>query len=785
MNTDYGRFSADGREYIITNPDTPRPWHNYLFNETYLVNLTQHGTGASFWQPKGEGLRVNLTEDRDGSGGPRFVYLRDRDSGKSWSLTGAPLFKPLEEWECRIGLGYQTMRSVHDGIGAGWRVFVPQTGDRAEIWTLTVANSGGRPRRISVFPYLEMHLTGGSTLMDFISVLGGHYDEGAHAVFGINSCVKFPPDFKAFLASDRKPDGATVSRDAFLGHYRTYVNPKAVEEGDVHNPRAGTEWLGASLRHDLEIGPGETVTINCVVGVMETVDEGRKVIHRLLQPGAVENAFGELNGLADSLCSRTVITTPDPEFDRWTNIWLKHQLAFVGKWGRVIGRGFRDVLQDSFGQRLTDPRGARECILEVASKQYPDGRGIRAWRLPTAQLDLQDYADSPSWLIMAVALYLKETGDFAILEESVSFLNPEEPYSEPEACASLWEHVLRAQRHLLSDRGTHGLSLIHYGDWCDTMNGVGAAGKGESVMLSMQVKWGCDLLAELAEVLGHGAIAREMEAGAQEMARAINATAWDGQWYLRAFDDNGIPVGSSSPPEEDRGEGLIFLNPQSWALISGVADEERRSRAVQSALERLDVGYGMVLNAPSFTALIPRIGQMTAMTPGFYENGSVYVHGNCFWIYALAVAGLPDAAFKAFKDILPDTPNKPRTDTEPFVVPNYYIGPDVERRRECNLYLSGWRTGSAAWLYMTAVEAILGVTAEYRGLRIRPCLPEGWKRASIDRVYRDCVHHITFERASGSGNGIERIEVDGEVIDGTLIEPAPGMDRRMVHVVLT
>ncbi len=359
MNTDLGAFTADGREYVITDPRTPRPWHNYLCNRTYLVNLTQHGTGASFWQPAGEGLRVNVTEDRDGSGGPRFVYLRDNDSGAFWSLTGAPRFEDFAEWECRVGLGYQVMRSVHHGIEASWRVFVPQSAERAELWTLTVANPGARPRRISVFPHLELHLTGGSTLMDFIAVLGGRYVPDCHAVFGINSCVKFPPDFKAYLASDRRPEAATVSRDAFLGHYRTYCNPLAVERGDVHNDQAGTEWLGASLRHDLTLAPGGQAVIHCAVGVMRDETEGRAAIGRLLAPGAPDAAFAELRAQTAARCGRLVVSTSDPRFDRWVNIWLKHQLRFVRHWGRVIGRGFRDILQDCFGHRLTDPAAAR------------------------------------------------------------------------------------------------------------------------------------------------------------------------------------------------------------------------------------------------------------------------------------------------------------------------------------------------------------------------------------------------------------------------------------------
>jgi cellobiose phosphorylase len=775
----HGQFSKDKREFIITNPLTPRPWHNYLCNAEYLVNLTQFGTGASFWQPRGEGLRANITEDRDGNGGPRFVFLRDNETGKYWSLTGAPGHKKLPGWKCRIGLGYQINESKVAGIAASWRVFVPATDDPVELWTITLKNTGNTPRKISAFPYLEMHLTGGSTLMDFIAVLGGRYEADCRAVFGINSCVKFPPRFKAFLASDADVAGATVSRDEFLGPYRGYHAPLAVEAGNVHNPEAGTEWLGASLRHELEIPAGETVTFNCCIGAIESVAEGRQLIAKYLASGEVERQFAAL-----PKPNRVHVETGNEQFDRWMNVWLPHQLRFVAKWGRVIGRGYRDILQDIFGHRLTEPATARACLKEVFSKQFPSGKCIRAWRLPINILDLQDYADSPSWMIMALSYYLKETDDFALLDEAVPFLNADDPYKPSTSSATVWEHVVLAQRYLLQHLGSHGLSKIYYGDWCDTMNGVGAKGRGESVMLSMQVKWGCDLLAELSDRLGKTELTAEMRAAADKLAASINQHAWDGAWYARAFDDDSLPVGSNNPPPSDNGEGRIFLNAQSWALISGVASPERASSAVASAQQHLNVGYGMVLNWPAFTSLKPRIGQMTAMTPGFYENGSVYVHGNCFWIAALAMAGRADEAWEAFRAILPDTDNKPNTDTEPFIIPNYYIGPNVERRKQRNLYLSGWRTGSAAWLFVTGLENLLGLRAEYDGLRIDPHLPTGWKKCVVTRPFRGDTYVVTLQNLTGKGTRVVRIQMDGRDLEGTVLKPVGDGGTHHVRVII-
>jgi len=780
MSDSFGFFTEDGREYVITDPCTPRPWHNYLVNDTYFANITQHGTGLSFWQPLGEGLRVNVTEDGDGGGGPRLVYLRDNDTGEYWSLTGAPnTGTDYDEWECRVGLGYQVNRSVLNGIEATWRVFVPQTEDRVELWTLSVKNLSDRPRNISLIPYVEMNLTGGSTLMDFVAVLGGRFDAESNAVFGINSCVKFPDDFKAFLASDGEVAGMTVSRDAFLGHYRTYANPLAVEKGDVSNEQAGTEWIGASLRHEFPLAPGAEASVNCALGVMATEEEGRDTIARVLAGGEVERQFAALTADKTAMVERNRVVTPDDQFNRWVNVWLPHQLSVVARWGRVIGRGYRDVLQDSFGHRVTDPAKARACIKEVFSKQFPDGRCIRAWRLPNAQLDLQHYADSPSWMIMALSQYLKETGDFDLLEEQVPYLNQEDPYADSTESGTVWEHVVLAQHHLLEHRGQHGLSKIYYGDWCDTMNGVGRAGEGVSVMLSMQVKWGCDLLAELADRIDEPELAVEMRNASDDLTVAIEEAAWDaeGGYYIRAFDDEGLPIGSSNGPESDQGECRIFLNPQSWSLISGIAGPDRASSAVQAVRDQCDTGYGMVLSYPQSTFLKPRIGQMSIMTPGFYENGSVYTHGNCFWSAALAMDGRGGEAWEAIRTVLPDTDNKPNGDSEPFVIPNMYIGPVVERRMQRSLYLSGWRTGSASWLYTTSVEWILGIRAEYDGLHIDPRLPEDWEQAEMVRDYRGARYRIRIQRGAEKG-----ISIEGEPVAGTILPVLPEGDEATVLV---
>lgn len=779
MNKYY--YSDDGLECILTNPRTPRPWHSYLVNERYLVNLTQLGTGASHYQPLGEGLRCNVTEDRDGSGGPRFVYLRDCDSARSWSLTGAPHLPTMNVWETHFGPGWWSCTTQHQDIEATWRVMVPPGEDPCEVWTITVVNRSSRLRRLAVFPYLEMHLTGGSTLMDFIAVLGGFYSPEDRAVFGINNCLKFPNYFKSVLAVDHPVAGATVSKDEFVGHYRDYRNPLAVERGDVHNPQAGTEWLGASLRVEVELAAGESRTINAMVACISSVEEGQQLIKTHLTAGAPEQAFQAIRTKFLALRDRNRVSTGEVQADRWANILLKRQLAVLGDWGRVIGRGYRDMLQDCFAHRLLNSELAKRRLLESASKQYTSGECIRAWRLPNAELDLQKYADSPSWLPMAASMYVQETGDFTVLDTVVPFLDDKNPYGPSQVSAPLWQHLTKAMEWLLENRGHFGLCRIYHGDWCDTMNGVGSRGEGVSVMLSMQTKWSCDLMAGLARRRGETAFANHMEKAAQELTTAINTHAWDGEWYIRAFDDDGIAVGSSNPPASDKGELRLFINPQSWSLLSGVATHERALKAIAAVERHCETGYGKTLHWPVSTFLKPRIGQMSAMTPGFYENGSVYTHGNCFWIAALALSGRADEAWAALRTVLPDTDNKPQGDAEPFAIPNMYIGPAVPRRAQKNLYLSPWRTGSASWLYYIFVELLCGARADFDGLRIRPNLPKVFAGGSIDRHFRGAIYRIQYQ---GHGSVVRSITVDGKVISGDLLPIAKAGSTVAVQVVL-
>ena len=732
--TFHGNFDDAQHEYLITDPHPPRHWHNYLCNPTWMVNMTQLGTCAAFYQPRGEGYRMNLTEDADGRGGPRHIYLRDEESRDWWTVTGSAGPSDFDAWQCRVGANRQVMSSLRKGIRAAWEVMVPREDIPGEVWTVTVENTSEVPRTLRVAPFMEMHLTGGSTLMDFIAVLAGHYVEDGNFIFGENRCVKFPKYFNAFFACDQRPDCVTLNRESFYGPYGNAEKPRAMLAEPVHNPRAGTDWLGASQHFVRTLAPGESWTLSFAVGMCHGVAEGRERVADLLAPGRIDGIREDLIAHARTLADDWTVDTGDANFNRWPNFWLKHQLEFVGRWGRVIGRGYRDVLQDTFALSQSNPSLSRKCILEVFSKQYASGRCIRAWRLPNGQLDTQHYADSPSWMIMALSRYIKETGDVEVLNERVSWL-PDDNNPDP-GDASIWEHALRGQRHLLEDRGQYGLVRIRYGDWCDTMNGVGTAGEGVSVMLSMQVKYGCDLFAELADSTGDREVVDEMRQAARELQDTIQENCWDGEWFIRAFDDEGRKVGSKETQPEDDGCGKIFLNPQSWAMIAGISTPEQEQKMIAAVKQHLDTGYGCVLHAPAFTRLVPRIGQMTAMTPGFYENGSVYVHGNGFWVMALARKGHADEALRAWEAVLPIVDNKPNLDSEPYVVPNYYIGPAGGERAQRNLFLSGWRTGSAAWLWIALWEGLLGFEPGYDSLTIRPQLPSAWNQVRVQRTWR-------------------------------------------------
>ncbi|MFP4104669.1 MAG: GH36-type glycosyl hydrolase domain-containing protein, partial [Phycisphaerae bacterium] len=517
-----------------------------------------------------------------------------------------------------------------------------------------------------------------------------------------------------------------------------------------------------ALQVNLELQPGESRTINAIAGPLKDNDEIAALRGKYFADGAVEEEFRTVREYFDHATDGVDIHTPDETLNVFVNHWLKHQLLFNATWARVYFNGVRDLLQDADNISIFGADHARATLRKVLSHQYESGYAPRAWI--EGQLVEQDYSDSPVWITFTVASLVKETGDLTLLNEEV-------PFWEGES-AEVYEHCRRSLEYLWADRGEHGLSKIHSGDWNDIMNGVGADGDGQSVWLSMALHRALLQFAELAEMIGRSDDADDALTRARQLAEAINTDGWDGEYYLRAFTDDGKPIGTSI-------ENQCFLNPQAWSVISGTAAEERARKAMQAVDEKLERDIGILTVAEPFTEFRKDVGFISATRPGTNVNGGVYVHASTFKMIADCMLDRTEEAYRTLQKILPFSEARDQQTGEPYVVPNaYFAPPSGERYGEAG---DGWFTGSAGWLLKGIVAHIFGLQPEADGLHIRPCMPKQWQTSSITRVFRGATYHVTYSPARSADE--PAITVDNEPLQSEVLPCEKGQNYR-VHVAL-
>jgi len=454
----------------------------------------------------------------------------------------------------------------------------------------------------------------------------------------------------------------------------------------------------------------------------------------------------------------------DVLFNQWIPLLIEWGLT-NGRWGML---GYRDIVQQARGYLMLDRAGkARARLVQALNHQYRSGHAVRSF--PAVHHDSSmRYADSSLWLTGAVTEYVKETGDFGFLAEPAVFLDGSH--------APVLDHLRGTIELLWKDRGARGLCLIHQGDWNDSLTHVGPAGKGQSVWLSQAFCVGCLEMEELHLRLGDKARARRYRGYYQAVKRALNRHCWDGQWYIRAFDDAGLPVGSKA-----NRQGRIYLNSQSWALMSRTAPPRRVAAMLRSIRRRLWTPYGYALLAPAYTRRQDNIGRITCLEPGCSENGSVYTHGNAFLAVALLEAGLADEGFEVVRRIMPFNPENPSACIIPYQLANGYGGP--EHRNDPGKAQFGWSTGSGAWLHQAMVEHLFGLRRTYDGLVVQPNLPSDWRSASIRRTYRGTDYDVSYARPAEGGNTIARLTVNGIEHDPAL--PLPPRKGKTVRVEVT
>ncbi len=786
----YGYYDAGAREYVITRPDTPTPWFNFIGEGRYGGIVSNAAGGYAFDRdPKSRRVsryRYNgVPADQPG----RYVYLRDMKTGEYWSPTWQPTPRAdLTAYECRHGAGYTRISGTAHGIEASLLYFVPPSpADEpcpCEVWVLSVRNAGRKPRRLRAFSYVEFSFW--DTLTDQLNLdWGQHIVEAAVEDGIIRSRTRFLST-TTFFASNARLAGFDTDREVFVGVGRDLSNPVVVERGKPGGSVAARGNTIGSLCHELKLRPGEEKQVVFVMGVTDEPQRIPPAVARYRDLGNVHSALAALRADWDDYLSRFTVETPDPVLDAMVNVWNPIQCRTTLYWSRFVsgyetgtgrGMGTRDSAQDTFGTVHSAPARARRNLDVLWHLQYQDGH---AWHQvmpltgeggPGLAAEFPEwpqwFSDDHLWLVLGVCAYLRETGDYAYLEAKVAYWDGGED--------SIWNHMMRAVEFTLAHRGPRGLPRLGFSDWDDTMNLDHGSGKAESVWSAQQFCRAMLDLADLSEHLGRASDARRFRGLHSEMARIVNEVAWDGGWYARAYDDEGRPVGVAGE-EKHR----INLNTQTWAVIGEVASHDRACRALDSAHEKLNSRFGLALLWPPYVEGDLRVRGTTTFPPGAKENGGIFCHANTWAIVAAARLGLAERALLYYKQITPLAHGRDveRMKVEPYVFCGNIAGPEHGQHGYAR---NAWLTGTATWAYVAATQWILGIRPTHGGLEIAPVVPDSWRGFEARRRFRGVDYRITVRRL-GKGRAVA-LTVDGRPISGTVVPlPAQGAKELRVEV---
>ncbi len=809
----YGYFDDANREYVITRPDTPLPWINYLGNEAYFGLISNTAGGYSFY--KDARLR-RLTRYRYNNApydvGGRYVYLRDDDSAEAfyWSPSWQPTRITLDEYECRHGMGYTTIHSTLRGVAAQTRYFIP-LGENIEIWHLTLTNQREQAVNLSVFSAIEFNLWDAwDDQTNFQRNFNIAEVEVVDDVIYHKTEYRERRDHFAYFACSEPLTGFETQREAFLGPYRGWDSPQVVEASQTSDSSAHG-WQTVGVHHlKVQLNAGEQKSIIFILGYHENPKDEKfdppdsqiinkravlPVIEKYLQADIVEEAFRTLRAYWDDLLGVLQVSTPDEHTNRMVNIWNAYQVMATFNFSRSasyfesgIGRGmgFRDSNQDLLGFVHLIPDRARERILDLAATQLPSGGAYHQYQPLTKRGNNDvgsDFNDDPLWLVLAVAAYIKETGDWDILNELVPYDNL--PGSEE----MLYGHLQRAMQYTLDRLGPNSLPLIGRADWNDCLNlncfsdepgqsfqtTTNKEGKtAESVFIAGLFVLAADEIIAISERTGHDRDAQNMQAAARAMQAAIWEAGWDGAWFRRAYDDFGKPVGSRKNEE-----GQIYIEPQGICVMAGLGIEDGRAQqALDSVTEHLATPHGIVVHQPAYTRYYLHLGEISSYPPGYKENAGVFCHNNPWVMIAETMIGRGDKAFDYYQRINPSRREAISEvhKCEPYVYAQMIAGKDAPTHGEAK---NSWLTGTAAWNYVAITQYILGVRPTYTGLKIAPVIPRDWDGFTITRVFRGVTYNIKVKR-EGLGNEVS-LKVDGQFIPDDIV-PFPENGKKDVNI---
>jgi len=805
----YGNFSKDGLEYIIKNPNTPRPWINYLTNHEYCSIISQCGGGYSFykdcrtyrttrWKPK------NYQLDRPG----KYVYLKDNKTKKYWSATYQPVRRKPSSFLARHGLGYTNIKTKYYGIESEITYFVPVE-DTCEVWIVRFKNTTSKRRDLTVIPFVEWLIGDYHEELRYRNIMNLYnrfwFDKKSGIIFSRKTAMwqalniqPFPS--MAFFASSLPVIDCATQKDSFLGTYNTEENPHSLTSDTFISSEfcSGEDGIGA-FKHRVKLAPHGEKEFVVIVGETEKKTTIKPLVSKYRN---VKSAKAELENVKKSwrrnIINNVKIETPDKDFDTIINIWVKYQMYICNLWSRSPsyyhegsgGRGYRDSCQDAEGIMSIDPKHGLSKIRTLAGLIRKDGSCAPGWSSANGPVQHMPNKDHPTWLVSTVSAYVKETGNKGILLEKFPYLKDEwiekatkqdihwKKGAIKDGDGTLFEHLERNLNFTFTDTGKRGLPLIGHADWNDGIDAAGKHYRGESAWLAMALVRSYRLLGELADIIGHGNQAKKFRGRARVMAERINKHCWDGNWYLRGFTDYDTVYGSAKNKE-----GKIFVNTQSWAVLSDVAKNDRSGRLFKSLDKYLDGKHGTALFYPAYSIYNPKLGRITMFSEGTKENATVFCHAATFKVVADCMAGRGNKAYESMKKIMPNNQkNANLYKTEPYVYAEYLIGPEHPYRYGEGAF--SWITGTAAWTFLAATEYLLGAHREFTGLRIDPTIPSRWKKCTITRPFSGDVYKIVIRNPKGVQRGVKKIKVDGVEQKHNIVRPRRDKRTHLVEVYL-
>ena len=780
----YGHFDNRNREYVIDRVDLPVSWTNYIgtgdmmgvFNHTaggYLIYKSSEYHRITRFRPNG------VPMDRPG----HYLYLRDDEDGDYWSVSWQPVGKPKEHYTCRHGLGYSKYCSDYSGIAAEQTLFVAMD-DPVEIWDLRLRNDSGRARTLSVFSYLEFSFhhvdMDNRNFQMSLYAAGSRFSDGV-----IEHDLFYEEDGYQFFTASFDPDGFDCLRDSFLGPYRTEQNPIAVESGQCSASfEKGGNHCGC-LKKTLTLAPGEEARLLFLLG--EGGIEAGKAMREKYSTARADEDFARLARFWDEKLARLQVQTPNEGMNTELNLWNLYQseinvmfsrfTSFIEVGGRV-GLGYRDTAQDAMMVPHSNPEKCRSRLVELLRALTREGYGLHLFEprwfdpdqtrqsfksptvIPTPDRSeivhgIRDAcADDALWLVSSVVQYIRETGEFDFLKESLGYADGGE--------GTVYEHLKRILDFSERQVGQNGIGKGLRADWNDCLN----LGGGESAMVSFLHLWALNNFCELAEFLGEAKDAAHYRETAEKVKQVCRNVLWDGKWFLRGITADNRRIGTQA----DR-EGRVHMESNTWAVISGAATREQGLKAMDSVNEYLYTEYGLMLNAPSYTKPDDGIGFVTRVYPGLKENGAVFSHPNPWAWVAEAKLGRGSRAMKFYNALCPVLQNDKIEirRAEPYSYCQFIAGRDHTAFGRAH---HPFMTGSAGWAYYAATQYLLGVRPEFDRLTVDPCIPGEWKEFSVRRTWRGAVYDIHVHNPDGAEKGVRTIRVNGKETKDIPVIPA-------------